>query len=1137
MSRRALYSVFPAIVAMLGVFAVISHGQGLTGSLVGVVGDPSGLAIPGAKVTASHKATGQRFTATTAGDSGEYLLRGLPLGGYSVEVEREGFKKSVNENAQVLQEQTLRVDFRLEVGAVAERVVVTAAAPLLLTETSKLETVVDRERIAEMPTNGRNFMDVLLLFPGINEGIEVNFAESDNLSPTGGDSTVTVSGGRLQSNVYLLNGTVNTDGRQNLLALHPSLDVIEQVSVNRSTNSAEFGRSGAGQINVVTRGGGARLRGSIFEYFRNDALDAAGFFNNLNNSPKEIRRQNQFGGTLGGPVVIPKLYNGRDRTFFFGAYEGSRIRLGSSGYAQVPTEQERQGDFSADKFTIYDPITTDATTGARLPFAGNRIPASRFSPVARKALDMLYPLPNIPKLRTENNYYNSGANITSNNQLNARIDHRLTDRDSINGVYFFNDRPRQIARSVMPGRLNTQNVRSQNFTLSYQRMFSARVFNEARFGFSRARYGEIGGSAYKEDIVGQLGILGSDRTPVNWGVPSLSMIGGYTAVSDPNPTWRRNNTFQYVDNLSVTRGGHGLRMGLEVRRSQINNREDRGSRGSLTFSGVYTARLTVSPTSVTPVTTTGDGMADFLLGSPSRSSRSVGATLQNYLRNTSWNLYINDDWKITPKLTINLGVRYELTPPYVDNNDQMANTMIAANFTRFAKVRVGDKNPFDGSALPRGLMVTDYNNLAPRVGIAYRVRPKTVVRAAYGIFFNTPPADIALFNLTNQVPLYYQQSIAYDTALQPRTGIILPSLTFDNPFTGPLNGQTSFGVEYGIRTPYTQQWNFNVQQEVMRGLTLEAAYVGSLSLKLEQQVALDRGQQVKRPDGSVYLAPPVSPELWQNVTGTGGALMSMGGSASNYHSLQLTANQRYRNGFGFLAAYTWAKSIDNSSERGGHRSSAGTAQNWADLRNDRGLSGFDIRHRFSMSYSYELPFGPEKKFLSKAAAPLGLLLGGWQVHGITSLSTTTPRTARSNTSLNWTGVYSAAERSNATGISQFLPRDERTIDHYFNTAAFTAPQPIPGTNPILYGFGTAGRNTIVGPGRVNFDMSALKNFRLGERRALQFRAEAFNVFNVTNYQLNSQSVLDTAGRPNPLFGKITLSWPHRKLQMSLRLTF
>lgn len=1116
--------------------ATCCYGQALTGNLTGAVTDPSGLAIAGARITATHKATGQQFTGETQA-SGEYLLRALPPGVYSVAAEKDGFKRALSENAEVLSEQTLRVDFQMEIGAVAEQVLVTAAAPRLLTETTKLETVVDRDRIADLPTNGRNFMDVLLLFPGVNEGIEVNFAASDNLSPTGEDSTVTVSGGRLQSNVFLLNGTINTDGRQNLMALHPSLDTVEQVSVNRSTNSAEFGRSGAGQINVVTRGGGARLRGSIFEYFRNDALDARGFFNNLNDSPKEIRRQNQFGGTLGGPVKIPRLYNGRDRTFFFAAFEGSRIRIGTSGYAQVPTAQQRQGDFSAERFPLYDPLTTNTVTGERQPFPGNRIPAGRFSTVAQKTLEMLYPLPNIPRPRAENNYYNAGSTITSNNQVNGRIDHRFSDRDTLSGIYFFNDRPQQTARSVMPGRLNTHNARTQNLTLSYYRILSPRAFNEVKLGFSRARYGEISGAAYKEDIIGALGIEGSDRTPVNWGVPTINITGGYTAISDPNPTWRRNNTFQFVDNFSLTRGSHNLRVGAEIRRSQINNREDRNARGTLTFSGVYTARLTVTSSAVTAATSTGDGFADLLLGFPSRSSRAVGEPLNNYLRNTSWNYYINDDWKVTPRLMINVGLRYELTPPYADKFDHMANTLIGPSFTTFVKVFPGQPNPFDGTTLPRALVVTDYNNLAPRFGIAYRARPKMVVRAAYGIFFNTPPADITLFNLTNQVPLYMLQSVNYDTAVQPRRDILVPKLTFGNPFTGPLNGQTSFGVEYGMRTPYTQQWNFNIQQEAMNGLTLEAAYVGSLSLKLEQQVAMDRPTQVKQPDGRIVLMPPVSPELWENVSAPGGSLMSMGGGASNYHALQLSANQKYRGGLSFLAAYTWSKSIDNSSERGGHRSSAGTAQNSLDLRNERGLSGFDIRHRFSMSYSYDLPFGPGRKYLARISGPAGALLGGWRISGVNSLSTTTPRTARSNTALNWTGVYSAAERANATGIDQHLPREQRTIEHYFNTAAFTAPQPIPGSNPLIYYFGTAGRNTIVGPGRVNFDISALKNVRLSERRELQFRGEFFNVLNITNYRLGSQSVLDSAGRPNPQFGRVTETWPHRKVQLSLRLSF
>jgi hypothetical protein len=1123
----------PFLLAIL--LPVLCFGQATTGTLIGTVSDASNLAIPGARVSATQKMTGEQSSATTDA-RGEYVLRGLLPGSYSVIAEKQGFKQAIVEDAAVVSEETLRVDVRLDVGAVTEKIVVTAAPPQLLTENSRLETVVSRESFSGLPFNGREIVDLLLLFPGVNEGTESALGDADNLSPTGGASTVSIAGGRIQSNVYLLNGTVNTDGRQNLMALHPSLDTVEEVSVNRSTNSAEFGRSGAGQVNIITRGGGNQLRGTLYEYFRNDALDARGFFSNLNNTPKEIRRQNQFGGTMGGPVILPRIYSGRDRTFFFAAFERSRIRIGQSGFGRVPTDAEARGDFSSRSYLIYDPLSTSGSTGARTAFPGNVIPLNRQSAIAQNVLNQ-YPAANIPLNSSGYNYYGTGATQIDNTQVNGRVDHRLSDRHNLSAIYFFNNRPYLTPRSVLPDHFNSMTARTQNATVTYQRIFSARIFNEAKFGFNRARYGQISNWAFQQDLAAKVGIPGGDETPVNWGIPTISILGGYTGLSDTTPTFRRNNTFQWVDNLSVSRGAHSLRIGAEIRRSQINNREDRGSRGSLTFTGVYSGRLSVTPTSITQVSATGDGLADLMMGFPSRASRAVGDSLQNYLRNTSWNFYANDDWKVTPRLTLNLGVRYELTPPYYDKYNQMVNTVIANGFSAYAKVMPGDRNPFDHSLMPRALVNTDFNNIAPRVGLAYRARRTTVLRAGYGIFYSTPPADIVLFNLVNQQPLVFNQGFSYDQDPQPRTRILTPSATLANAFSGPLTGFTSFGIQQNMRTPYSQQWNFNIQQQIVDRLTVEAAYVGSLSLKLEQQVALDRPTQQVNANGSIVLMPPVTQALWDNVSAPGGALMSMGGAVSNYHSLQLTATQRSRWGLSFLASYTFAKSIDNSSQRGGNTSSAGTAQNSLDLSSERSLSSFDVRHRFSFAHTYELPFGKGRRYFSRLHGPLAQALGGWSASGITTVSTGTPRTARSNSSLNRTGTATYAERPNATGLSSALPADQRTIDEYFNTGAYVSTPAIPGTSPVIYYFGNAGRNTITAPTRVNVDMSLLKTTKFSERTHLQFRAEAFNVFNITNWGLGSQSILDSSARPNPAFGRITFTQPHRKMQLSLRLSF
>lgn len=1122
------------LIVLILLLPTLALGQAVTGNLVGTVTDATDAAVPGVKITAVHRQTGQQ-TSTVTDDSGQYVLRGLLLGNYSVTAEMQGFKRAVRENAEVLAEEKQRVDFRLEVGEVTQQVVVTAAAPQLLTESTRLETVAEGEQILALPFNGRNFLDVLLLFPGVSEGTESAIEAPDNLSPTGGSSTVSIAGGRIQSNVYLLNGTLNTEGRQNLMAIQPSLDSIEQVSVNRSTNSAEFGRSGAGQVNVVTRAGGKSLHGSVYELFRNDALDARGFFPNLLGQPKEVRRQNQFGATVRGPVVLPRLYRGRERTFFSAGYEGSRIRVGQSGFARVPTERERRADFSEGPRPIYDPLTTDPVTGARQPFGGNQISANRISPVAQRVLEF-YPLPNIPLRPDGYNYYNAPTQVISNNQIYARLDHRLSDRDTLTGIYFFNQRPFSDPRSALPGQFDARNVRAQNLSLSYHRIFGPRAFNEARVGFNRTRFGLLSPNAYKEDIAGRLGIGGVDRTPVNYGLPVISILGQMADLDDTTTAFRRNNTFQYVDNFSLVRGRHGLRMGAEIRRSQVNNREDRGSRGSFTFSGVYTARLTVTASSVTPVTNTGVEFADFLLGFPSRTRRAVGEPLQSYLRSTSSNFYINDDWKVTPRLTVNVGLRYELTPPYHDRYDHLVNVLIAPGFQKFVKVKPGDKNPFSGETAPPALVNTDHNNLAPRLGLAYRLFPKTVMRLGYGIFYNTPPADITIFNLTNQQPLVFTQSVNFDQASQPRRNILLPTLTLADGFSGPLGSFTSFGIEDGMRTGYSQQWNFNLQHQLRERLVVEAAYVGSLSLKLEQQVAHDRPVQRRNPDGTVTLLPPVSMELWPPGTSPGGALMSMGGGASNYHALQLSANQRYQSGLQFLASYTWGKSIDNSSQRGGNRSSAGTAQNSFDLRNERGLSSFDVRHRLVMSYSYELPFGRRRPFLSSVRGWLGPLVGGWELSGINTFSSGTPRTARTNTSLNLTGTFSAAERADATGLKVTLPRDRRTIEHFFNTAAFGPPQLL-SASPLLYAFGSAGRNIIIAPGRTNFDLALTKNTYFAESRYVQLRGEFFNVFNITNFGLGSQSAALSNGQPNPAFGRIGFTQPHRKVQLTMRVVF
>ncbi|MEK6300756.1 MAG: TonB-dependent receptor [Acidobacteriota bacterium] len=1040
-----------------------ANAQTHRGSIRGNITDSSRTALSSAPIKVVHTETNESRSARS-GDQGEFIVTALPPGLYRIEVEQTGFKKySRLVTLQVNQE--LRLDISLEVGPITEELIVNAPETALRKDSPAIGSVIENRQITGLPLDGRNFLELTLLVPGVVP------SAPGSASSVRGDVAFNVNGAREDSNSFLLDGVYNFDPKLNSVGVNPPIDAIREFELLTSSYDASFGRNAGGQVNVVLKSGSNSFHGAGYEFFRNGALDARNFFAPADQPAPQYQR-NQFGFALGGPVV-------KNKTFFFADYEGSRVREGVTRVTNVPTLAERAGDFSNSLFAApINPFTQQ-------PFDGNKIPDFFINPIGT-AIAALYPSPNrnVPFA----NFASSPTSRDRNDHFDVRLNHSLAKSSELAVRYSFSDRDlfepfTGPTFPAVPGFGDNVPRRGQNFLVSETHIFSPGLVNEARFAFSR-----ISAAVLQENsgtsINNQVGLPELSTNPRDFGL-SFITISGFSPLGDEfnNPQQSETNVFQVLDGASYASGKHLVKFGFDFRAIQQNAFRDVQSRGFLTFSSFAF---------------TGNALADLLLGFPAVTG---GAHLDNpqHLRTESYGFYINDSFRVRPNLTLSAGLRYEFNSPPVDEFDR-ANLFDPA--TR-SLVAVGT------NGVPRGGYEADKNNWAPRLGFAWTLGSKgdTVLRAGYGVYFDQS-------SLAPSEGLYFNSPFFDFNLFFTIPGLF--TLTVNDPFPSnfpfPLP-KSAFGFQRDMRTAYLQHWNVSLQQELGKSRVVELAYVGSKGTKLIT------ARDINQPRPS-----PVTPNLRPNPQ-FDDVTFEESSANSNYNSLQARFQQRLDFGLSILSSYTWSKSIDNASSFFSSAGDPNFPQDSFNTRGERGRSNFDVRHRLSLSYGYDFPCGKGRTFLENSGL-VSVLLSGWQTFGIVTLQSGRPFTAalqmdidNSNTGRSTLG-FGANDRPNVVGTVEL---SDRSPDQWFNTAAFAFP--------AFGSFGDAGRNILDGPGYVNFNTSLMKTTKLREGLDLQFRAEAFNLFNHPNFNLPDNFL------GSPTFGRILSAQSPRHIQFGLKLLF
>lgn len=1052
------------ILALLLILPAVVQAQTHRGAIRGQVLDPNQAAIPNATIRLTNQETEETRVVTSDGD-GEYAVTALAPGAYRLEADASGFPTSVV-RITVLVNQEQRVDVVMLL-ATAERVDVdlTREAPLK-SESAAVGTVIENRQINNLPLDGRNFYELSLLVPGAVPPAE------GSAGSVRGDFAFSVNGAREDSNNFLLDGVYNVDPKLNTFAVRPPVDAIREFEIATSTYDAAFGRNPGAQVNVVLKSGTNDFHGSLYGFHRNARFDARNFFAPGDQpAPKYIR--NQFGFSLGGPIR-------KDRTFFFADYEGTRSREGITRITNVPTLAERNGDFSQS--LLGQPVIP----GTNIPFPGGTLP---FLHPVGQAIAALYPLPN--RAGAFANFVSSPTQRDDNDHFDARVDQHLSQATSLVFRYSFGDRRyfepfAGPTFSAVPGFGNSVPRRSQNALVGVTHVFSPTFINDTRFAFVRVA-SAVNQENQGTSINNAVGLPEPSNNPRDFGLSFIS-VPGFSPLGHEgnNPQQTVTNTFQLLDTATYVHGSHLFKFGGDVRVVQQNGFRDVQSRGFLNFSPFAYTRV---------------ALADLLLGLPLVTGVARVDNAQ-HLRARSYHFFFNDSYRIRHDLTLTAGLRYEYNSPPVDATDR-ANLYDAA--TR-SLVQVGT------AGMPRAGYESDKNNFAPRVGLAWTVdeAANTVVRAGYGIYYDTSP-------LAPGEALYFDRPFFDFNLFFPIPGL---PLTVDNPFPAffpfalPDSAQA---IQRDLRTPYMQHWNVNVQRQLGRSRVLEVGYVGSKGTKLLSARDLNQPQPSVLPPGLPFVPRPV-PQFDEINT-----IESRG--SSKYHSLQARLQQRLSSGLSMLASYTLAKSVDDGSNFFPSAGDPNFPQNSYDLQAERGRSNFDVRHRLSVSYVYDLPFGKGRRFANSGDV-WGTLLSGWQTAGIVTLQTGRPFTValirefdNSGTGFSALG-FGANDRPNVVGDPN---AGSRTPERWFNTHAFVFPAP--GT------FGDAGRNVVKGPGFQTVNASLIKNTSLSERINLQLRAEAFNLFNHPNFNLPDNFL------GSPTFGQITSARDPRHVQFGVKLLF
>ena len=1046
------------LVALLPLAALLAQVD--TGGVSGVVSDRTGAVIPGAKITIRQIDTNVSIALAT-NEAGFYSAPAVRPGRYEIAVAHEGFRPQQSQPFDLRVQDRLEVNFELEVGATSSEVTVTAAASLLESDTSSLGQVVEERAISDLPLNGRNFIQLAILGAGTLPSTRT--AERDNFIS---------NGARAVQNSYLLDGIDNKNrimgfDKNSAQVIQPIIDAIQEFKVQTATFSAEFGQAAGGVVNVTLKSGTNNFHGNVFEFLRNSALDATPYFQP---SGKPLFIQNQFGATLGGRII-------KDRTFFFGSWQSTREVNAAPQIASVPTPAMRDGVFPG---RVNDPAS-------KQPFANNTIPQDRWDPASAKLLP-LYPLPNLPGA-VRNYYYNPKERV-DNDQFNIRIDHRISSKALMFARISRHSGENRLP-TTMPEPANQQGVTDitgRSILFSETQTISANKVNEVRIGQVFTRNNQ---DVLSERLFDQYGIKGALDTPRIKGLPQFS-ITGLSALGTAGPgsapipasgsgNWpsdKSGKVWQLDDNFSWVRNRHTIKFGVNLARVTMFVYATNSARPNFSFNGTYTS----------------NPLGDFLLG----YINNVGTSEQQIdtIEQRVYQGYALDDWKITRSLTLNIGLRYEMPTPFREEFDRQSNFVTDAG-PCYLQVVTAAPDDRRRCGLPRGLIRTDRNNFAPRVGLAYQATGKTVVRSAFGIFYGRDE-DIGIQRrLPNNPPFITSATFTGDQtnpAFLLKHGFPANALSF-------ASGSTDVNAyPFDFPVPYVEQWNVNVQRDLGSNFVAQIGYTGSEAHKLPQVVNIN---QAVPGTGNVNARRPF--RGFSNIQFYGPI------TNSTYNALLARLERRLTSGMTLLASYTYGHSID-----GGGNQNDQSDPGFQDVRNQKahkGSSNFDVRHRFVLSGIYQLPFGRSKRVLSP-------LVRNWQLSGIYSVQTGQPFTVTITPDPTATNTTARPNRIRDGSLLS----DQRSPARWFDITAFVP------TGCAC--FGNSGRNILRGPGFMNFDLGVARDFLFHERFRVQVRGEAFNLFNHPNFGLPTMAI------GNPQAGIIgSVVNPERQIQVAMKFYF
>ena len=1083
------------------------YGQAVSGTILGSVHDATGAVVPNAPVTITNLDNGlSRSVSSDA--AGEYTVPSLPPGSYVVSVQAEGFKKTTLNKLQLGVDQKLRVDVTLQLGAVTESVNVEGAAPVVKSDSSELGDTVTARQIADLPLNGRDFVNLTRIIPGVVRGIPGANIDGAGSLAWRASASFSANGQRTRDNNFLLDGVDNNETWLNSVVVFPSVDALEEFKVQTSTYSAEFGRSSGGVVNIAIKSGGNSYHGGLFEFLRNDKFDANDFFNNKFGRAKPPFRQNQFGGTFGGRII-------KDKTFFFTDYQGGRIRQAQSYLSTVPSDLMRSGDFSELKRVIYDPLNPGT------PFAGNRIPVARQDSAARNVISQIYPAANtVGQLsattgQTINNFLYNPSQKRDDDQGDIKIDQNLSDKNHLFGRYS-NQRTQRFLPATLPVAgdagttfgAGTGTVTAQSVAINDTHSFTPHLLNEFRFGISRFNIyvTSIDFGTKLADKIGIPGIVISDTTSA---MSQLTFAnGGFRNIgaNGNQPLITALDTFQYFDNVTLIKGAHTIKGGASYTRRRRNIFNVDNIVGTFSFNNNLTSNCAGIPTGCSLNAASGFDGASFLLGFPSSETRTYQlGTIGE--RRPEIGGYLQDDWRVNKRLTLNIGLRYDIFVPYVEVHDRQANFDVTTG--KF--VVAADNATIGGQQVGRALQHTPKRDFAPRVGFAYDLlgHGRTVLRGGYGMFYNNPLTGTSSSKASNPPFLLAQ---AFTTTLAPTLKLSsgLPPVPAIDPNRSP-SGATRSIFDIDFRDGRAQQWNFNVQQQLGKEYLLEVAYVGSNG----QHLVLKRDINVAPPTVGVSNSDVNRPFI-----GVAPLLRSLSQVQSNgwskYSALQAKFTKRFSAGLVFTNSYTWGKTLDIVSD------TEGATLNPYNFNYDRALADFDIKHNFVTTVNYELPFGKGKKLLGSSSRAVNMLTGGWQVNMIVLARTGLPFTVTQQSGLLSNGTGNRPNRL-ANGS-----QSNASIDRWWDPTAFAATADNTGT------YGTSGRNILRQPQQVNLDLSLIKNTKISEKFQHQFRLEAFNALNHPQFGAPGRTL---GASDQGVISSLLFNTPTRQVQLVMKLNF